>query len=269
MSNNNVTIFQVLNLNNCRIKALPDRLFSRLPNLKKLDISENYMITINIEILRPLRKLERIELRNDYWQCNPDFISFENWITSRGITYEKQCNRMRPKMSEKMISQVPVEREEIELDKIWNITIPKNDTKILENKNRPLTPLEKFDKDFSALQALVIGLEIGLALGIVGTYVWLRRVCRIPFGWSRPQTRRERRRARMDGDMRASLLWSTLINPDMETPPPFRRQLSLPDRSPPYGIPGVTEARLQVDAIRIPDRSETPPPPYHDFRLNL
>lgn len=173
-------------------------------------------------------------------------------------------------MSEKMISQVPVPKEEVELDKIWNITAPKNDTNIVMDKIKPLTPLEKFDKEFSALQAFVIGLELGLALGIVGTYVWLRRVCIIPFTCSRPQTRRERRRLQMDGDMRASLLWSTLINPDMETPPPFRRQLSLPDGSPPYGIPGVTEARLQVDAIRMPeDRSETPPPPYYDFRSNV
>lgn len=173
-------------------------------------------------------------------------------------------------MSEKMISQVPIEREEILLDKIWNITVPKNDTNVLtDDANKPLTPFEKFDKEFSALQAFVIGLEIGLALGIVSTYVWLRRFCIVPFRCWRTPTRRARRRARMESDMRTSLLWSTLINPDMETPPPFRRQLSLPDRNPPYGIPGVTEARLQVDAIRVPDRAETPPPPYHDFRSNV
>lgn len=245
-------------------------MFSRLPNIRKLDLSENYMVTINTEVLRPMRKLERIELRNEYWHCNPDFIAVENWLISKQISYEKQCKKKSPKMSEKMISRVPIEREPIEIEKVWNITMLHNETKILTPRNPPLTPLEKFDKDFSALQAFIIGVEIGLAIGIIATYIWLRSLCRCtPLGF-RAQTRRERRRARLDGDMRTNLLWSNVINPDLETPPLYRRQYSLPDRSPPYGIPGVTEAQLQIDAVRLPSRSETPPPPYNeDYRNDL
>lgn len=225
------------------------------------------MVTLNTEVLRPLRRLERIELRNEYWQCNPDFMAVEQWITSRGIAYEKQCKKF-PKMSEKIISQVTVERKDVNLDNVWNITVPFNGTKVAPTRTKTMTPFEKFDKEFSALQAFIIGLEVGLTIGIVFTYLWLRRCCK----WKcrRPQSRRERRRrARLDADMRTNLLWTTIIHPDLETPPSYRRELILPDRSTPYGIPEVTEARLQVDAIRLPDRAETPPPPYNECRISL
>lgn len=262
---------KVLNLNNCRMKALPKRLFTRLPNLRKLDLSENYMVTLNTEVLLPLRKLDRIELRNEYWQCNPDFMAAETWIASKGITYEKQCKKRAPNMSEKIISVVPTaERNPVDISRVWNITTDKNDT-IIEQPSKPLDPFEKFDKDFSALQAFIIGMEIGLAIGIIGTYIWLNKFCKCgALSCARPQTSRQRRRR--DGDMRTNLLWSNVVNPDLETPPSYRRQLSLPDGSPPfhtYGLREVIEAPLQVDAIRLPDRGETPPPPYNDCRINI
>ncbi|XP_047529676.1 leucine-rich repeat transmembrane neuronal protein 3 [Vanessa atalanta] len=262
------TKLQVLNLNNCRIKFLPVRMFNRLPNLKQIDLSENYMVSLNLNVIRPLRKLERIKLRNEYWQCNPDFIAIETWITSHDIKYEKQCTRKVPKMSEKMISLI-VEKESVDVNTVWNVTVDKNNSiaEVVTNKTKQMTTFEKFDRDFSAVQAFVIGLEVGLAIGIVFTYIWLVRFCSCKSVFCRrPQTRRQRRMQRVDGDMRTNLLWNNVTNPDLETPPLYRRQLSLPDRSPPF--PAVNIAGLQVDAIRI-DRSETPPPPYNECRLNI
>ncbi|CAK1540187.1 unnamed protein product [Leptosia nina] len=241
---------QVLNLNNCRIKFLPDRLFSRLPNLRKLDLSENYMVTLSLDVLRPLRKLTRLELRNDYWQCNANFIATETWIVTRGIAYEKKC-RTHPKMSEKMISLVR-DRKPLDIDDIWNITA--NNATDKGNDTKPLTPFQKFDRNFSALQAFVIGLELGLAIGIVATYMWLRRVC--AFSCRRPQIR-EGRRVRREGDMRNRLLWNA-INTDVETPPIYRRQVPVP--SAPF--------RTQPRQVPTPERAETPPPPYQECRLN-
>ncbi|XP_049874788.1 leucine-rich repeat-containing protein 38 [Pectinophora gossypiella] len=263
---------QILNLHNCRIKALPERMFTRLPNMQKLDLSDNYMVTLNTEVLRPMRKLQRIELRNDYWQCNPDFMAVESWIVSRGITYQKQCKRKMPKMSEKMIAAPSTEKPAVDVKDVWNVTTEKTDTVLETKPSTPMTPFQKFDKEFSSFQAFIIGVEIGLAIGIVGTYIWLRKFCKCgQLDCTRPDTRRERRRAqRVDAD-RTTLLWSSVINPDTETPPIYRRQLSLPDRAPPfptYGLPGVVEAGLQIDAIRAP-RAETPPPPYNECRINI
>lgn len=260
-----VTIFfQVLNLNNCRIKSLPERLFNRLPNLKKLDLSENYMVTFNLDVIRPLRKLDRIELRNDYWQCNPDFIAVETWITSHNIKYEKKCTKKLPKMSEKMISLVP-NRDAVDIVKVWNVTVEKNNTiEDKTNKTLLLTPFQKFDRDFSAVQAFIIGLEIGLTIGAFVTYIWLMGCCSFRSCCKSDQARHRRRQR--DGDMRTNLLWSHVSNPDFDTPPFYRRELSLPDRAPPFQSYGA--AGLHVDAIRIEDRSETPPPPYNDCRLS-
>lgn len=265
---------QVLNLNNCRMKALPERLFTRLPNLKKLDLSENYVVTLSTQVLAPLRKLQRIELRNDYWKCTADFMAAETWIMSRGITYQKQCRHLAPKMSEKMISLVvPVEKKEVNVYDVWNITSPAPDT-VQVQPSTPLTPFEKFDKEFSAFQAFILGVEIGLAVGIVATYIWLRQFCSCgQLTCLRPQRRQNRRmQRRRDGDMRAGLLWSNVISPDLETPPSSRRQHPSPEGGPPfpsYGVPVAREAALQVDAIRLPDRPETPPPPYHECRINI
>lgn len=243
--------------------------------MRKLDLSENYLVTLSTEVLRPLRKLERIELHNEYWQCNSDFMAMENWIVSKGITYAKKCMKIAPKMSEKMISSVKEEKIEVDVSNVWNITVEQNDTKALGEPSKPLTPLEKFDKDFSALQSFVIGLEIGLALGIVGTYIWLRKFWKCTrLDCTRPETGRRRRHRihRTDGEMRANLLWNTVINPNLETPPSFRRQQSSPERNTTYssyGVPNATGSALQADAIRLPDRSETPPPPYNECRINV
>lgn len=264
-------VLQVLNLQNCRIKALPERMFNRLPNLKKLDLSHNYMVTLNTEVLQPLPKLERVELRNEYWKCDPPFIAAESWIVSHGIIYEKICKNRTPKMFEKIISAVTPEKEEIDVNNIWNITKDKNDSVVpISKPTTPLTPFQKFDKEFSSFKALILGIEIGLGLGIVGTYIWLRSLCKCGH-CPRPKSRRERRRERrVDAEVRNSLLWTTVIHPDLETPPVFRRQPSLPDENPPYptyGLPSVVEAGLQIDAICLPDRAETPPPAYSECRM--
>ncbi|XP_013197119.2 SLIT and NTRK-like protein 2 isoform X1 [Amyelois transitella] len=264
---------QILNLNGCRIKSLPDRLFNRLPNLKKLDLSENYVMSLSLDVLRPLRKLNRLEFRNDNIKCTPDFVAVETWIVSREITYTKQCKKKMAKMSEKMVSVV-VEKEAVDVNDVWNITEAKT-TLPPELPEKPLTSFEKFDEDFSAFQAFIIGLELGLAIGVVGTYIWLRKFCKCgQLVCTRPERRRQGRRTRRTegSDMRANLLWSTVINPELETPPPLRRELSLPERVavfPPYGLPAAREAALRPDAVRLPDRAETPPPPYHECRINI
>lgn len=219
-------------------------------------------MTISLDVLRPLRKLNRLELRNDYWQCNANFIAVETWIVSRGITYEKFCKKILPKMSEKITSMVEIERKPLDINRIWNIT--NNNTTLftsVRNDTEQLTPFQKFDRNFSALQAFVIGLEIGLAIGIVATYAWLRRVCALPFGCRRPENRRERRRFRREGDMRNHLLWNAVVHTNMETPPIYRRQV-LPVASAPFN----TQPSSTRDGS-TEDRSETPPPPYHECRL--
>ncbi|CAH2050677.1 unnamed protein product, partial [Iphiclides podalirius] len=259
---------QILNLNNCRIKSLPDRLFTRLPNLRKLDLSENYMITVSLEALRPLRKLQRIELRNEYLQCNPGFMAVETWIVSHGIVYSSQCKKKLPKMSEKMVSLVSTKKEVVDIESVWNVTKGINETSPSTVTTKPLTPFKKFDEEFSAFQAFVIGLEVGLAIGIVGTYVWLRQFCKCGnLICARNNNRRQRRRIHRlaDGDMRANLLWGNVLNPNLETPPFYRRQLSLPESN----VPVARETALHADAIRVPNRSETPPPPYNECRINI
>lgn len=266
------TKLRVLNLNNCRIKSLPDRIFTRLPNLRKLDLSENYLISLNTEVLKPLRKLERLELQNDYWNCDSNFMAVEAWITSHRISYMKKCVRRSPKMFEKIISAAPVERTDVDVKDVWNITSEKNETLPILKPTKRLAWYEKLDKEFSSSQAFIIGLELGLAIGIVVTYIWLRSLCGCRrVNCTQPQTRRQRRRAqRVDGDMRTNLLWGSGMNPDLETPPSYRRQLSLPERSPPrpYGVPVRREAALHADAVRVP-RGDTPPPPYHECRINI
>ncbi|KAG7310502.1 hypothetical protein JYU34_003289 [Plutella xylostella] len=263
---------QVLNLNNCRIKSLPPRLFNNLPNLRKLDLSENYMITLNTDVLKPMAKLNRLELESEYWQCNKDFIAVEDWISNHGITYDKICKKRQGKMSEKMIVMPPMPRKEVDIDTVWNVT-EMDDVTTAKLPTKKLTPLQKFDQDFPALQALIIGLELGLAIGIVGTYIWLRSLCKCRrlVCWSTPSRRERRRAARLaDSDMSTSLLWTTVLNTD--TPPTLRRELSLPDRAPPfpaYGLPGLARHLGPVMAYHEDDRAETPPPAYTDCRINV
>lgn len=245
-------------------------MFTRLPNLRKLDLSENYMVAMDVEVLKPLTKLERIELESDYWRCTSEFMSVETWILSRKIVYRKQCKKMTSKMMDKMISAIPNDKE-VDVTSIWNITnVNKNLTKSQEKK-KTLTPFQKFDRDFPATQSFILGLEVGLAIGILGTYIWLRSLCKCgKLSCARPVTRRQaQRRQRMaESDMNTNLLWANITNPNLETPPPLRRQSSLPEvfyPLPNCGLQSITEVSELYDVI-MPRRAETPPPPYDECR---
>lgn len=234
------------------------------------------MITLNTDVLRPIRKLETLELANEYWKCNSEFIAVESWIISRGIKYEVKCKNKGPKMFEKIISAVTPADDDVEDDYVFPYLKPKNDTIVpVPPPKKPLTPFQKFDQEFSSFQAFILGMEIGLGVGIVATYIWLRAFCKCrQLNCAKPKTRRQMRRQQRiaDTDATTSLLWTTIINPDLETPPLYRRQLldNLPEGNAPYptyGLPGVVEAGLQIDAIRLPDRAETPPPAYNECRI--
>lgn len=274
-------LFQTLNLRGCRIKALEKRMFTRLPKLTKLDLSENYMVTMSLDVLNPIRKLEIIKLKNEYWRCTDEFRAVENWIVDKGITYSKQCKPIMPKMSEKIIMSDNESNTQVTVDTkdVWNIPKPNDNNISLQNKSTNLSGFERFNKEFPALQAFILGLEIGLGLGIVIAYIWLQNVwkcgklnCRMRL----PETRRQRlRRQRIaENDLNANLLWGNTVNPDLQTPPTIRRRSSLPDivgasrMSSNFGLTGMREASAIFDVIR-PGRPETPPPPYNECRIQF
>ncbi|KAI8429220.1 hypothetical protein MSG28_007745 [Choristoneura fumiferana] len=156
-------------------------------------------------------------------------------------------------MFEKMISAVPVERVDVDVSDIWNITIIKNETVPVLKPSKELTWFQRSIKNFRLARRLNC-LHIRLLRALCGC----RRV-----NCARPLTRRQQRRAQRmaDSDMRTNLLWSSAVNPDLETPPSYRRRLSLPDGSAPYptyGIPGPRGTIIQADAIRL--RTEAKPP---------
>lgn len=223
------------------------------------------MITLHFDVLQPLKKIKRLKLQNDYWHCTAEFLKLEDWIKSRNIEYEVQCRKKLPKMFEKIISMQIEDRQDIDINKIWNLTEAANKTKSTTPK-RKLTSFETFDEEFPAFKAFLLGLEVGLAVGIVGTFLWLRNVCKCGhLRCKKPQTRRQRRRVRLD-EIRTNLLWNP-PNSELDTPPPLRRQ-TLPDGGPPYpvyGLPGMVPLRL----TGFRERSESPPPPYNECRVSV
>ncbi|GBP11042.1 Slit homolog 3 protein [Eumeta japonica] len=259
------TVLKVLNLSNCRIKSLPDRVFTRLPNLRKLDLSDNYMISINIALLTPLRKLGMLKLQSEYVHCEREFMTVESWIESKGIEYEKQCKRLIPKQSEKMIYAVDETKDELDVSKVWNIT--KNNSTVIPKESKNQTVMS-----YPTTQVFIMGLEVGLAVGILGTYFWLKSLCKCgALSCRRPQTRRQQRRTQRiaDTELRQNLLWASIITPDLETPPSSRRQLSLPDRAPPFPTFGLNSGGETTSQVADSSRSETPPPPYHECSINI
>jgi hypothetical protein len=68
-----------IDLNSCKLSELSPSSLSQLPNLQTLDISNNHLHALSPDILRPLLKLNDINMSKNPWQCDAEFERLVCW----------------------------------------------------------------------------------------------------------------------------------------------------------------------------------------------
>lgn len=253
------------------------------------------MIGLKINIFEPTKNLRFLNLNNNNWHCSDEFEQLEEWLSDKKIEYQNQCKPVLKKFEEikLLYPSKTSEDEEQDLDELWMVEneSEKTDDKIGKAEIDE-TFLMLYNERVPSLISLLIGFQIGIVLGILGTYCWMAKLykCNKPV---LPNRRHIRRLQRMNrNDVRDNLLWNIMQEESYATPPIARRQLSsfhsnlplhttniestnsiqaeIPDSQ---EINLIQRNRIQTDPstqnirrqnYEQENRPDTPPPTYND-----
>ncbi|XP_044765929.1 leucine-rich repeat and transmembrane domain-containing protein 1-like [Coccinella septempunctata] len=162
---------KVLDLSESYITFINGKIFN-LPQLNYLDLSSNKLISLNQEVIIPLRNLKIFNMKDNLLACNKEMINLKKSLDSKNIRYDEDpCERKIGKF-EKMIMKAPTE------------TYNENNFWIVDDthetpKKIPVTqnPCQNIQKDNSMIQlselpyslfiitVLIYGILIGLVCG--------------------------------------------------------------------------------------------------------
>lgn len=292
-------------MSSSRISYLPPNIFNELPNLKELDLYGNYLKKISVSIIEPLTKLKQINLQNNYWTCNTEFNEFENWLETRKIVHHYQCKPIvkferlqnfediktesqdkNDELSSREENENEISsREEIDefslyednSDELCPPSEPnKNDNK--ENMFTDYTFLMLYNERVPSTISLLIGLQMGIVFGILGTYCWMGKLYKCkPIRLTNHRRLRRMRRQELIAHQQLLSWNNTSFDENYMTPPTLRRsalntfnarplniienQNSTSNLSCEIDIPVTSTA---ANTIPGPGRPETPPPTYKD-----
>uniref|UniRef100_A0A1B6IGM4 LRRNT domain-containing protein n=1 Tax=Homalodisca liturata TaxID=320908 RepID=A0A1B6IGM4_9HEMI len=108
-----VPSLEVLELSNCNFAHFPQDAFSALPSLKRLDISQNEIISLDIYSLQFLYILEEVDVTKNPWPCNTNLKNLKEFLDGRSsrligsscdLPEGLQQIEMKPAKFEKIIS---------------------------------------------------------------------------------------------------------------------------------------------------------------------
>ncbi|XP_077287648.1 uncharacterized protein LOC143912248 [Arctopsyche grandis] len=220
---------KVIDLSYCLISFLPKNVFQELPKLTELDLRGNYMIGLKINIFESMKNLRFLNLNNNSWHCNNEFVRLEEWLLVNKVKYQLQCKLNVKKFEEiKMLSSSDtIEDEEQNLDELWIIEdkSEKRDDEI-EKAEIDDTFLMLYNDRVPSLISLFIGFQVGIVMGILGTYCWMAKLYKCK-KIVLPNRRHIRRLQRMhQNEINDNLLWNFIQEERFATPPSTRRHLS-------------------------------------------
>uniref|UniRef100_A0A1B6M7N2 LRRNT domain-containing protein n=1 Tax=Graphocephala atropunctata TaxID=36148 RepID=A0A1B6M7N2_9HEMI len=104
---------EALELSNCNFAHFPQDAFSALPSLRRLDISRNELISIDIYSLQFLYTLEELDVTKNPWPCNTNLRNLKDYLDGKsGRLVGSSCDlperlqeiEMKPAKFEKIIS---------------------------------------------------------------------------------------------------------------------------------------------------------------------
>lgn len=91
----------MLDLGNCAITGLKPGVFQKLPNLQVLDLSENYLLSLDVEVIAPLTNLNTLLVNDNIFDCRDvKMIRLKNYTRTMGISYKDPCFKNKKKKTE-------------------------------------------------------------------------------------------------------------------------------------------------------------------------
>lgn len=76
---------EILNLRGCQISHFYASTFEELTNIRTLDLSHNLLITLDLNNVRPLRRLDMLDLNNNQWICDNNLETVRKWLENHKV----------------------------------------------------------------------------------------------------------------------------------------------------------------------------------------
>ncbi|KAG7208809.1 hypothetical protein KM043_015001 [Ampulex compressa] len=178
-----------LSVDSCQISHLPLDTFNGLPNLRNLDLSNNFMIQLDSAVLQTPHFLRKLSLAGNPWSCNGNMYDLEANLKRRGVEFIPVCGVMQgPKKFEKMILLQPVlklekhrissfKNKKLEEDQstVKRVSIEERNSSLCEKVSNEQTKPADVLHVFSQYWFLAIGFILGSACTMMICYVWLNQ----------------------------------------------------------------------------------------------
>lgn len=162
----------ILDISKCRISYIGYDAFAKIPNLRILDVSENYLIQLDVAVVSPLNMLTELRLNNNSFSCNDVLVALARYCARRNIKYNDPCRleksqRIVVEMNgtvngEKRNSWIYYENESG--DQINN-KICGNNTFVGHDNDDLLMQIIKLSPILFVTITLIYGIAVGLIIG--------------------------------------------------------------------------------------------------------
>lgn len=88
----------MLDISNCAITSLHPGLFQKLPSLQVLDISDNYLLHLDVEVITTLPNLNTLMVNDNNFDCKDVRMDrLRDYTRTEGIGYEDPCLKDKKK----------------------------------------------------------------------------------------------------------------------------------------------------------------------------
>ncbi|XP_069687003.1 uncharacterized protein [Periplaneta americana] len=186
LSNNSISSlelegFKVLDLSSCQLDHFENDAFSKLPALLSLYLKNNQLIRLEVSVLKPLEKLQKIDLVGNPWPCDGKTDELEVWLNNNNkIKHDPICEKnKKTDKFERIISLVDKENatnimSDEELLRLWSLSEKDKDSDLKQSesdcdKNISVSTehniIIKFFDKIPSFWSFMIGLEIGIVVG--------------------------------------------------------------------------------------------------------
>lgn len=162
-----------MDLSQCKITHITKDTFAQLPNLEKLDVSENFLIHLDKDTIQPMTRLSVLLVQNNSFSCDTAMTQLADYCLKNDIEFDNPC-RIKPSGSNKFERIINIAKsnddknswiydEEVITD--TNLTeISQNCSSVFTNKSL-LQEIINLSPTLSIIIPFVYGIAVGLIIG--------------------------------------------------------------------------------------------------------
>ena len=162
---------QVLDLSNCNIPNIHKNTFAHTINLRKVNLNDNYLVSIDTDAINYLKKLKEIHFESNGWKCDNMYKELSTYLIKNEIKFENHCKKINKPFNNMFERMINLEDQTDEK----NLWIPEEDERKINYTYINCTDSKPVQRDNLILQiieispilAIIIPFVVGIVFGLI------------------------------------------------------------------------------------------------------